>query len=112
MRLGVEESNASTGETELDRIKEGQHFARMEGPRESILGKEIEENPETQSKNGTGDSTQNYLSEHHVEDPTSSSSVPGSASIRGMLNYDVNTSKGELTVKIICLGDSAVGKSK
>ncbi|ODN04154.1 Rab-like protein 2A [Orchesella cincta] len=111
MRLGVEESNASTGETELERIKGGHQF-RMEGPRESILREEIEGNPETDSKNGTGDSTENYLGENHVEDPTGSSSVPGSASIRGMLNYDVNTSKGELTVKIICLGDSAVGKSK
>ncbi|XP_045592938.1 rab-like protein 2A isoform X1 [Procambarus clarkii] len=28
------------------------------------------------------------------------------------LDYDKNTSKGELAVKVICLGDSAVGKSK
>jgi len=28
------------------------------------------------------------------------------------LDYDQSTSKGELCVKIICLGDSAVGKSK
>ena len=28
------------------------------------------------------------------------------------LNYDADTSKGEKAVKVICLGDSAVGKSK
>ncbi len=28
------------------------------------------------------------------------------------LDYDAETGKGELCVKIICLGDSAVGKSK
>ena len=28
------------------------------------------------------------------------------------LNYDEETSKGEKAVKVICLGDSAVGKSK
>ena len=28
------------------------------------------------------------------------------------LNYDESTSKGEIAVKVICLGDSAVGKSK
>lgn len=28
------------------------------------------------------------------------------------LDYDKNTSKGEFAVKVICLGDSAVGKSK
>ena len=28
------------------------------------------------------------------------------------LDYDQVTSKGEITVKVICLGDSAVGKSK
>jgi hypothetical protein len=28
------------------------------------------------------------------------------------LNYDESTSKGEFAVKVICLGDSAVGKSK
>ena len=28
------------------------------------------------------------------------------------LNYDESTSKGEVAVKVICLGDSAVGKSK
>ena len=28
------------------------------------------------------------------------------------LNYDENTSKGESAVKVICLGDTAVGKSK
>ena len=28
------------------------------------------------------------------------------------LNYDESTSKGESAVKVICLGDSAVGKSK
>jgi hypothetical protein len=28
------------------------------------------------------------------------------------LDYDQTTTKGELTVKVICLGDSAVGKSK
>ena len=28
------------------------------------------------------------------------------------LDYDQVTSKGETTVKVICLGDSAVGKSK
>ena len=28
------------------------------------------------------------------------------------LDYDQDTSKGEKAVKVICLGDSAVGKSK
>ena len=28
------------------------------------------------------------------------------------LDYDQKTRKGELAVKVICLGDSAVGKSK
>ena len=28
------------------------------------------------------------------------------------LDYDKETSKGEIAVKVICLGDSAVGKSK
>jgi hypothetical protein len=28
------------------------------------------------------------------------------------LDYDKQTSKGEVAVKVICLGDSAVGKSK
>ena len=28
------------------------------------------------------------------------------------LDYDQATSKGEIAVKVICLGDSAVGKSK
>jgi hypothetical protein len=28
------------------------------------------------------------------------------------LDYDKQTSKGEICVKVICLGDSAVGKSK
>ena len=28
------------------------------------------------------------------------------------LDYDQVTTKGEITVKVICLGDSAVGKSK
>ena len=28
------------------------------------------------------------------------------------LDYDKKTSKGEICVKVICLGDSAVGKSK
>lgn len=28
------------------------------------------------------------------------------------LDYDKKTSRGELAVKVICLGDSAVGKSK
>ena len=28
------------------------------------------------------------------------------------LNYDESTSKGESAVKVICLGDTAVGKSK
>ena len=28
------------------------------------------------------------------------------------LDYDKVTTKGEITVKVICLGDSAVGKSK
>ncbi len=28
------------------------------------------------------------------------------------LDYDKETTKGEICVKIICLGDSAVGKSK
>lgn len=28
------------------------------------------------------------------------------------LDYDKQTSKGEIAVKVICLGDSAVGKSK
>lgn len=28
------------------------------------------------------------------------------------LDYDKKTEKGELAVKVICLGDSAVGKSK
>ena len=28
------------------------------------------------------------------------------------LDYDKKTSKGEIAVKVICLGDSAVGKSK
>ena len=28
------------------------------------------------------------------------------------LDYDQITTKGEITVKVICLGDSAVGKSK
>jgi len=28
------------------------------------------------------------------------------------LDYDKVTKKGELAVKVICLGDSAVGKSK
>lgn len=28
------------------------------------------------------------------------------------LDYDIKTRKGELAVKVICLGDSAVGKSK
>lgn len=28
------------------------------------------------------------------------------------LDYDKETDKGEICVKIICLGDSAVGKSK
>lgn len=28
------------------------------------------------------------------------------------LDYDRKTKKGELAVKVICLGDSAVGKSK
>ena len=28
------------------------------------------------------------------------------------LDYDLVTTKGEITVKVICLGDSAVGKSK
>ena len=28
------------------------------------------------------------------------------------LDYDTDTSKGEKAVKVICLGDSAVGKSK
>lgn len=28
------------------------------------------------------------------------------------LDYDQKTKKGELAVKVICLGDSAVGKSK
>ncbi len=28
------------------------------------------------------------------------------------LDYDMETTKGEFTVKVICLGDSAVGKSK
>jgi len=28
------------------------------------------------------------------------------------LDYDQETSQGEVTVKVICLGDSAVGKSK
>ena len=28
------------------------------------------------------------------------------------LDYDKQTGKGELAVKVICLGDSAVGKSK
>jgi Rab-like protein 2 len=31
---------------------------------------------------------------------------------REILNYDINTSSGELTVKVICLGDTSVGKSK
>jgi hypothetical protein len=29
-----------------------------------------------------------------------------------LTNYDVETPAGEMTVKVICLGDSAVGKSK
>lgn len=29
-----------------------------------------------------------------------------------LTNYDLDTKEGELTVKVICLGDSAVGKSK
>ncbi len=29
-----------------------------------------------------------------------------------VLDYDQDTNKGEFTVKVICLGDSAVGKSK
>ena len=28
------------------------------------------------------------------------------------LDYDAKTAKGEICVKVICLGDSAVGKSK
>ena len=28
------------------------------------------------------------------------------------IDYDQATSKGEIAVKVICLGDSAVGKSK
>ena len=28
------------------------------------------------------------------------------------IDYDIQTSKGEIAVKVICLGDSAVGKSK
>lgn len=28
------------------------------------------------------------------------------------LDYDQKTTKGEICVKVICLGDSAVGKSK
>ena len=28
------------------------------------------------------------------------------------LDYDKETAKGEICVKVICLGDSAVGKSK
>ena len=28
------------------------------------------------------------------------------------IDYDKQTSKGEIAVKVICLGDSAVGKSK
>lgn len=28
------------------------------------------------------------------------------------IDYDIKTKRGELAVKVICLGDSAVGKSK
>lgn len=55
-------------------------------------------------------SERDSVGDRREEESSSRTDNPGS--IREMLNYDVNTSKGELTVKIICLGDSAVGKSK
>lgn len=118
MRLGGEEGSADTGASlEPTGIKGRQeHFRRiMESTATSgLIHEEIGGNsrPEADPKNGTKeDNTESNLGEKHV-DPVSSATLPGSASIRGMLNYDVNTSQGELTVKIICLGDSAVGKSK
>lgn len=55
---------------------------------------------------------QENLETKKTEEEESRTGLSESPKIKGMLNYDVNTSKGELTVKIICLGDSAVGKSK
>lgn len=141
MRLGEEDvshaagTGASEEPTAIKIKKERQLFAQMDNSSSDRIKheKEIEEedpnSPETDpSKNGSAPSNvqeeeetnrdnnteNNVSSEKHVDSPTNSSSttMPGSASVRGMLNYDVNTSKGELTVKIICLGDSAVGKSK
>lgn len=142
MRLGVEEdSHARFGASEPKAIKERQEQQQQRlviiSMEDSSGSSRVRENndlaeegteeknlsPETDpKKNETGSSTtatdgdngENNLCEMYVDSSNSSATMtmPGSASIRGMLNYDVNTSKGELAVKIICLGDSAVGKSK